>query len=447
MKRREMNLIEGTIFDKVLLFVIPLALTSLLQQLFNSADIAVVGKFAGKQALAAVGSNGPLINLIINVFVGLSTGANATIARCIGEGDREKVRKAVDTSVTIALISGFVLIAIGEAAAPVLLRLIDTPDDVIGYASTYLRIYFLAMPFIMLYNFGAAILRSKGDVNTPLFCLLFSGVLNVVLNLVFVIAFHMAVVGVALATFISSAASCLMLVFVLLREEYPYRVSFTRLGIDREALRSIVRIGVPSGISGMCFSLSNLSIMSAVNSFGSAASAGNTTALNFDSFTYFIISAFSQATVTFVSQNYGAGKMDRTRKVYNMCALTSLSVSMAISLLYLAFRNQLVLIFTSDPAVIDFAVRRMKTVLLFQCFTAVYEVAGSALRGLGYSMLPSVIVLFWTCLFRLFWVYAVFPYTASFESLMAVYPFSWGLTSLFMLFFYFRYRNRGRMKV
>ncbi len=439
----QMDLLNGSLFDKILMFVIPLAASSILQQLFNSSDVAVVGHFAGSQALAAVGSNGSIINLIVNIFVGLSTGANAVIARYIGEGKSDKINAAVHTIIAIALISGFFLIFAGIALSRPLLELVNSPDDVIDLATIYLRIYFAGMPFIMLYNFGSAILRSQGDTRRPLFILLIAGIINVILNLILVIFFNLGVVGVAVATVISNAISSILVIRLLVKSSGAYKLELRKLKIVKAQLFAIMRIGIPTGLQGLIFSLSNVCILSAVNSFGTDCVAGNTLALNFDQYTYFIISAFIQASVTFTSQNFGAMKIDRCKKVFKQCILSSIIMAEVLNILYLVFEDKLVLIFSTEPKVIEYAILRLNSIIIFQGLVAVYEIAGATLRGMGYSMLPTLITFIGTCLLRLFWVFAIFPLNRDYKFLLIIYPLSWLLTGIAMLIAYFIIRKRA----
>ena len=315
------DLTSGPMLQKIILFSLPLAASSILQLLFNAADVVVVGRFAGSTALAAVGSNGALINLLVNLFVGLSLGANVVAARCFGAKDEEGVRNTVQTSVTLGLVSGFLLAVVGFFAARVLLELMSCPEDVIGLSTLYLKIYFIGMPMTMLYNFSSALLRAVGDTKRPLFCLAVAGVINVVLNLVFVILFSMSVAGVALATIISQTVSACMVTALLVKEKGPLHLDLGHLGFHAGALGQILRIGLPAGLQSTVFSLSNVVIQSAVNSFGSIVVAGNSAASNLEGFVYTAMNAFAQAAVTFTSQNMGARRYDNLDRVMRNCLL------------------------------------------------------------------------------------------------------------------------------
>lgn len=439
---RQIDMLHGSLMDKLLLFALPLAASSILQQLFNSADAAVVGRFAGSQALAAVGGNTSVINLLLNLFVGISVGANVVIARYIGQNKIEKVQETVHTVITLALISGFFLIGIGMVLAKPILLLMNTPKDVIDLAVLYLRIYFAGMPFLMVYNFGAAILRSVGDTRRPLYCLLFTGAINVGLNLVFVVGWDMSVTGVALATMIANAISAGLVVSFLIHEEGMIRLDIHRLTLKKEHLLEMLRVGIPAGVQGMVFSLSNICIQTGINSFGSAAVAGSASAVNFEFFSYFVTNSFVQATVTFTSQNYGAQQFERCKKIFRYCLISAMAGTGLMAMVFLAGKNFFVRIYTVDPEVIAFALLRMTCVLTMNFLTSTYEIAGAALRGIGYSMLPAAITIVGCCGFRVVWIYTVFRVFGTFESLMAVYPATWVLTGTMMLVSYFVIRKK-----
>ena len=435
-------MLHGPLLGRILLFALPLAASSILQQLFNSADVAVAGRFAGYQAQAAVGVNGPVINLLINLFVGLSVGGNVVIANFIGQRRDHEIHTAVHTVVTLALISGFFLLAVGQVAARPMLELMGTPEDTLELAVVYLRIYFLGMPFIMLYNFGSAVLRSVGDTRRPLFCLIVSGVINVILNLVFVIVFHRSADGVAIATVLSNGVSSSLVILFLLREQDPIRLELKKLRVDKGILKRVVRIGVPAGLQGVVFSLSNVCIQSAVNSFGSAAMAGSAAAQNFESFTFYVTNSFNQATVTFISQNYGAHQFDRCKRVLRLSLLSGFIASGCMSAAFCLGRNTVILLFTSEPDVIAYGVTRLLRVGLFSFLAVSYEVTGAALRGTGYSLTPTIITVFGSCVLRLVWVYLLFPNTTSFDRLMSVYPVTWVVTGILMIGTYLLLRKK-----
>ncbi len=427
----QVNMLEGPLLKKILLFALPLAASSIIQQLFNSADIAVVGRFASSQALAAVGSNGPVINLLVLLFTGLSVGANVIIAQYIGQGERKKVSESVHTVVSLSLISGVFLLLLGQIIAPPLLRMMNTPEDVIDLATLYLRIYFLGMPFIMLYNFGSAILRSIGDTRRPLYCLMASGVVNVALNLLLVVVFKMSVAGVGIATVIADMISAgLVMYFLMTEQNEDIRVNLKKLSLKKEYLIKVFKIGAPAGVQGMVFSLSNVCIQTSINSFGSDAVAGSATALNFEYITYFIISAFNQTAVTFTSQNYGAAKLDRCKTVLRLSLLSGCIICAVVSTVFILGSGFFVRIYTTDENVIPYALTRMTHVMLIEFVTGFYEITGAALRGIGHSLLPAVLTIFGSVVFRIVWIYTVFAYFNTFDWLMNVYPVSWVITGV-----------------
>ena len=436
-------MLSGSLLDKICLFALPLAASSILQQLFNSADVAVVGRFASSQALAAVGSTSSTINLLINLFVGLSVGANVVIGQFIGQNKTRRINEAVHTVVSIALMSGGFLVLAGQFAARPILTMMNTPDDVIEMSVLYLRLYFLGMPFIMLYNFGSAILRSKGDSKRPLYCLFLAGIINLLLNLLLVIVFHLGVAGVAIATVVSNVVSSALILSFLLHEDEPFRLHLPRLALKREYAIRVVKIGAPAGLQGMVFSFSNVCIQSAINSFGSACVAGSAAANNFEAFAFFTVSAFTQACVTFTSQNYGAHQYDRCRRVFRISMLCGILSNMTMVGLFLFFRLPLLSLYSTDAEVVQFGLIRMLHALPFDFIMCGYEVSAGALRGMGHSMLPAVITVFGTCVFRLLWVFTIFTHWSSFEVLISVYPASWTLTALAMLTTYFLVGRRA----
>lgn len=310
-KVKDKGILTGSLWKGILCFAVPIALSNMLQQLFNTADVAIVGKFAGKEAMAAVGSNGAIINLLINLFIGISVGANVVIARYIGEGNDDKIKKATHTAIVISVVSGIVVMIMGVLLSRPMLELMNSPEDVIDLATVYLKIYFLGMPFMMLYNFAAAILRSRGDTKRPLIALAISGVVNCILNLVFVIIFDMSVAGVAIATVISNIISSNILVYFLTKEKGALKLNFKDLKIDKQVLKEFTVIGIPAGLQNAVFSLSNIFVQSSLNSLGSDFVAGSSAALNFEFYVYHLMSGFSQAVVTFTGQNYGAGNFKR----------------------------------------------------------------------------------------------------------------------------------------
>ncbi len=437
-----MDMLEGPLFKKIWMFALPIAASSILQQLFTAADTAVVGRFASSQAMAAVGSNNAVINLIVSMFMGLSVGANVSIASQIGHGEEDGISDSIHTSITLAIISGIVLTFAGIALAKPLLHLVNSPDDVFDLAVLYIRIYFLGMPMIMLFNFGAAILRSMGDSQRPLYALLLAGVINVLLNLVFVIGFRLSVVGVAAATVISNTISAGLVLWFLCREEGAFHLDLRHLRIKKKHLIKIVQIGIPAGMQGMVFSVSNTVIASAINLFGSAGAAGSAAALNFEVFSYYSVGAFVQTTVTFTSQNFAAGKYDRCKKIFRITFLSGLFSELVLNLTFFFLRGPLLGIFTTDPEVLYYANIRITRVLILHWMLSSYEISGSTLRGMNYSLTPSILMIFGTCVFRVFWVTVLFPAHRTFEFLLSVYPASWLLTGTLVMGMYFIIRRK-----
>ena len=430
-------MISGSMLGKILKFALPLALGSILQQLFNSVDVAVVGRFSSKQALAAVGANAPVVALLINMFSGISVGSNVVIANYIGRGHPERVKNTVGTSIALAFISGLILMGLGFSAAKPLLEIMSTPKDVIGFAVVYLRIYCLGMPFIMLYNFGAAILRSTGDTKRPLFCLIISGIINAALNVFFVVGFGLGVVGVAIATVISNIVSSCLIICFLMKSEEPLKLVLRGMCIYKEELIRILRIGVPAGLQGMVFSVANICIQAAINSFGSEVVAGSAVALNFEYLSYFLISGFNSAVMTFTSQNYGAGSPKRCRRAYVICMTCGILSCVVMNSCFYFARGWFIQFFTTDVTVAGYAAQRMRYVLLFQFIAATYEISGSALRGFGYSMTPTLLTVFGTCIVRIAWINTVTVKHHTFFALMMVYPFSWVITGSIVVAAYF----------
>ena len=418
------DLTSGPMLQKIILFSLPLAASSILQLLFNAADVVVVGRFAGSTALAAVGSNGALINLLVNLFVGLSLGANVVAARCFGAKDEEGVHNTVQTSVALGLVSGFLLAVVGFFAARVLLELMSCPEDVIGLSTLYLKIYFIGMPMTMLYNFSSALLRAVGDTKRPLFCLAVAGLINVVLNLVFVILFSMSVAGVALATIISQTVSACMVTALLVHLDLGH------LGFHAGALGQILRIGLPAGLQSTVFSLSNVVIQSAVNSFGSIVVAGNSAASNLEGFVYTAMNAFAQAAVTFTSQNMGARRYDNLDRVMRNCLLCSIVTGLVLGGGASLLGEPLLHFYSSDEVVVTAGLARMHIICTTYLLCGGMDVLASCLRGRGYSVLPMVVSLVGICLLRLVWIATIFQLFHTTTMLYLSYPVSWILTTL-----------------
>ena len=374
---------------------------------------------------------------MINLFVGISVGASVVIANYIGQRNERGIKNAIHTVSVITLASGGLLLVVGLLIARPILEMMDTPDDVIELAVLYLRIYFLGMPFFMIYNFGAAILRSMGDTKRPLYCLVVAGVINTALNLFLVIVLKMSVAGVAIGTVIANMVSAGMIVYILRHEKGPFRLEYKEIGVSRIELRKMLQIGIPAGIQGMVFSIANVFIQAAINLYGSDAIAGSAAALNYEYYCYFVVSAFSQAAVTFISQNYGARQIERCKKIFRQTMLLSVIACGCLNLFFAWQRRFAISIFKSSPDVYQFAAIRMEIVLLTQALACSYEIAGAALRGLGYSMLPAILTVFGTCVLRLFWVYVICPMIPGFDNLMLIYPISWIITGAAVLIAYY----------
>lgn len=427
-KSKNIDMVHGPMFGKILIFALPLALSSILQLLFNAADTIVVGQFAGSQALAAVGSNGALINLIVNAFMGLSIGANVLVARYRGSQDHKKISLAVHTAIMVSIVSGIILAFIGFFIAPKLLLLMSVPEDVLPLSSLYLKLYFLGMPFMMLYNFGAAILRSVGDTKRPLIYLTIAGIINVVLNLIFVIYFHMSVAGVAIATVISQVVSSLLVLRCLMNVDDSIRIDLKQLKIDGACFKEIVKIGLPAGLQGCVFSLSNVVIQSSINSFGSVMVAGNSAAVNIEGFIYVTMNSFHQSAVTFSSQNYGAKQFDRCDKALIISAACAMFVGFSMGQLFILFREPLLGLYTTDPAVLAAGYYRMDMLFKFQPINGLMDVMVGGMRGIGYSVMPTVVSLSGACVLRLVWIATIFKANPTIDMLYMVYPVTWVIT-------------------
>ncbi len=439
-------MLSGPLLSRMLLFALPLIASGVLQQSFNSVDVAVVGHFSGRHALAAVGSTGPVIGLLINLFLGISVGVNVVIANFIGQGNGSGVRRAVSASAILALVCGVLMLIIGESMARPVLELTGTPEEVLDSAVSYMRIFVLGLPFLVIYNFGSAILRSVGDTRRPFYSLIAAGIVNVILNLVFVIGLGMGVEGVAWGTVISNVVNAGIIFTILVREKSDIRLEVRQIRREPEQMKKIAAIGVPAGLQGAVFALSNTFILSSINSFGADATAGSAAAINYEFYCYFPIAAIGQTAVAFISQNYGAGNVERIRRVFRLSFMLAFVISLVLNVTVAWKANFFLSVFTSDPAVLVYADIRIWTVLLFQFIASYYEIAGSAMRGLGYSMTPTLIVICGTCVLRLLWVF-LFPYLGGdFRELLAVYPVSWLLTDICMFIAYRRVSRRAFAK-
>lgn len=435
-KKRTSDMLNGSLWDKILLFAIPIALTAILEQLFNASDIAVVGNFTGDLkniAMAAVGANSPIIGLVVNFFIGFSLGANVVIAKAFGENNKDSITKAVHTSIILSIISGIMIGIIGEIFAKDILILLKVPDDVLPYSLSYLKIYFIGLPFILLYNFEAAIFRSIGRTKVPLIVLAISGVINIILNLIFVIVFKMNVNGVALATVISNVISSIILFVLLLKTDDCIKVEWQKLRIYKNSLVDIFKIGFPSGAQGALFAISNIVIQTAINSLGADVMAGSSAAYNIEIFAYYIFNSFSQACTTFTSQNNGAKKYERCKKIYGICLLEDLIATVLAVTLILIVGRPLLSIFNNNKDIINIGYRRLVIVFSAYLFSMTYEVTAGYLRGFGKSLVPAILTAIGVCGVRVSWIIFIFPKYNSFNSILISYPISLFITMVLML--------------
>lgn len=430
-KKYEMDMCSGSILKKMLMFTLPLMLSSILQLLFNAADIVVVGRFAGDNSLAAVGSTTALINLLTNLFVGLSIGANVTAARNYGGKREAALSRTVHTAVTISIISGVILTVIGLVGTREMLRLMSTPDEIIDLAADYLRIYFAGITATTIYNFGSALLRAIGDTKRPLYYLLAAGAVNVVLNLLFVIVFKMDVSGVALATIISESLSAFLVIRCLMRETGAIKLELKKLRVHKAELISIIRIGLPAGFQGIVFALSNVVIQSSVNLFGNIVVAGNSAAANIEGFVYMAMNSFYQATLSFMSQNFGAGEYKRLNKILACGELCVVAVGLVLGNAAVLFGNQLLSIYSDSPEVIAAGMVRLHYISKVYFLCGIMDVLVGALRGIGYSVLPMVVSLLGACGLRLLWIATVFqiPEFHKVEVVYLSYAITWIITA------------------
>ena len=446
-QKRQLDMLHGSIWDKIPRFALPVAATAILEQLFNASDIAVVGNFTGDArtvAVAAVGANSAIIGLVVNLFIGIALGANVVIAHAIGQGDRETVHKAVHTSVVVALLGGVLVALLGELVAAPLLGLLNVPEDVFPLALLYLRIYLAGMPVILLYNFEAAIFRSVGETKIPLIALFSSGILNVALNLFFVAVLGMTVNGVAIATVISNAVSALLLYRRLRRTNMDIHLDPKALRIDLAVFKRILRIGLPAGIQSAVFSVSNIIIQSAINSLGTVVMAASSAAFNIEIITYDILNSFSQACTTFVGQNYGAGQIGRCKRTMLLCLAEGLVTLAAAIALILSFGKPLLSIFNNDSEVVATGFIRLMMVTLSHTFSLLYEVMSGYLRGFGISLTPAILTMVGVCGIRIAWIQFVFPMSRTFRTIMTVYPVSLCTTMLLLLAAVLIYRPSRR---
>lgn len=429
MKSHEIDMCNGPLFPKLIAFAIPVILSGVLQLLFNAADLVVVGQFAGPESLAAVGSTSSLINLIVNLFIGLAVGTNVVVARYCGAGRNEDVKETVHTSIFAAITCGVFLIGVGMVFSEPLLILMGSPDDVLPLSVIYLKIYFAGMPAMMLYNFGAAILRAIGDTKRPMIFLTIAGIVNVVMNLMFVVCFNMGVAGVALATTISQCLSACLVIMALINEKGVCHLEISQIKIHGDKLKELMKVGIPAGLQGTIFSISNVLIQSSVNSFGSVVMAGNSATQSLEGFVYVSMNAFHQTSVSFTSQNYGAKKPDRIKKVAIYTVLMVTVVGLVLGNLEYLFGRQLLSIYVSSEEAIKYGILRMSYICVTYCLCGIMDTLVGVIRGIGYSILPMIVSTLGACVFRVVWILTIFKKVHTLDNLYISYPISWLLTA------------------
>lgn len=455
LKKQKLDMLNGSIWNKLPVFALPIAATGILEQLFNASDIAIVGNFAQTDktaAVAAVGANSPIIGLILNLFIGIALGANVVIANAIGRDDRQTVQKAVHTSMVVSVIGGVLVAIIGELIAEPLLTVLNVPDDVLELALLYLRIYFLGMPVILLYNFEAAIFRSIGETKMPLIALTLSGILNVLLNLFFVIVLKMSVNGVATATVLANVVSAGILYIKLIKSDKYIKVEFKKLRIDGKVFAKIMQIGLPAGIQTAVFALANIVIQGAINSLGTVVIAASSAAFNIEIIAYNVMNSFSQACTTFVGQNFGANKIDRCKKTLFLCLIEDAIASGTAILIVLITGKFLLSIFNNNPEVIEIGYTRLVIIFIAYIFSMLYEVMSGYLRGFGFSLVPAILTTVGVCVLRIIWINTVFPANRTFVTIMTAYPVSLATTAVLIFIALIIYRpskrfaNKGKEK-
>lgn len=455
LKKQKLDMLNGSIWNKLPVFALPIAATGILEQLFNASDIAIVGNFAQTDktaAVAAVGANSPIIGLILNLFIGIALGANVVIANAVGRDDKQTVQKAVHTSMVVSVIGGVLVAIIGELIAEPLLTALNVPNDVLELALLYLRIYFLGMPVILLYNFEAAIFRSIGETKMPLIALTLSGILNVLLNLFFVIVLKMSVNGVATATVLANVVSAGILYIKLVKSDKYIKVEFKKLRIDGKVFAKIMQIGLPAGIQSAVFAVANIVIQGAINSLGTVVIAASSAAFNIEIIAYNVMNSFSQACTTFVGQNFGANKIDRCKKTLFLCLIEDAIASGTAILIVLITGKFLLSIFNNNPEVIEIGYTRLVIIFIAYIFSMLYEVMSGYLRGFGFSLVPAILTTVGVCVLRIIWINTVFPANRTFVTIMTAYPVSLATTAVLIFIALIIYRpskrfaNKGKEK-
>lgn len=450
LKKQKMDMIHGSIWNKLIQFAIPVAATGILEQLFNASDLAIVGNFTGDAktvAVAAVGANSPIVGLLLHFFIGIALGANVVIAKAVGRQDENTIHKAVYTSLIMSVIGGLLVTIFGELFIGNLLQMLNVPADVFPYALLYIRIYMLGMPVILLYNFEAAIFRSIGETKTPLKALAASGILNVLLNLFFVIVLKMTVNGVAIATVISNAISAALLFVKLIRTDSVIRIRLQEFKFDRKIFGNIIKIGLPAGIQSSVFALANIIIQSAINSLGTMVIAASSAAFNLEIIAYYVLNSFSQACTTFTGQNYGAGEFGRCRNVLILSIIEDVVATATTILLILISGRTLLSLFNNDPQIIELGYTRLLLIFFGYTFSILYENMSGYLRGFGISLLPAILTIIGVCGVRIFWISTIFPQHRTFQTIMTVYPVSLAVTAFLIFILVMIYRpSRKRTK-
>lgn len=449
-KKQHMDMLHGSIWNKIIQYALPVAATGILEQLFNASDLAIVGNFTGDAkivAVAAVGANSPIIGLLLNFFIGIALGANVVIANAIGKKDENTIHKAVHTSVITAVVCGLVVTLLGEAFIGNLLQMLNVPKDVLPYALEYIRIYLLGMPVILLYNFEAAIFRSIGETKMPLKALALSGVLNVALNLFFVIVLRMTVNGVAIATVIANAVSSVFLFVKLVKMDNVIRIRKQELRFDKKVFVHIIKIGLPAGIQSAVFAVANIVIQAAINSLGTIVIAASSAAFNIEIFAYYVLNSFSQACTTFTGQNYGAGQLKRCKKVLVLCIVEDFVATATAIILVLISGKVLLSVFNNDPQVISIGYTRLIMVFSAYTFSMLYENLSGYLRGFGISLVPAILTIIGVCGVRILWIFTVFPRNKAFTTIMAAYPISLAATALLIFIATMVYRPSHKLGI
>lgn len=442
MNTRDIDMLRGTLWDKIILFALPLALTGVMQQLLNAADVVTLGKFVGKHAMAAVGNNISMVGLIVSLLMGLSLGANVVIAQNIGAKRFDRAHLAVSTAFVLSIAAGIFFCALGEFLVAPIFYLLEVPELVVGMAETYLRIFLLGLPAMSLYNFEAAIFRSKGDTRTPLIALAAASGVNIVLNLLFVLQFDWGIAGVAAATVIANVVSAIILFRALLKADGVIKLHLNALIVDREELFEIMRIGLPAGVQGMVFSLSNLLIQAAINALGADAMAASAAAFTIEINVFCVVNGFGQAATTFVGQNYGAGNLTRCKRATWVAMGLSAAFMQTLCFVILFFAEPVLSLFNSDPEVIRLGVIRLWYIVAPEIINVAMEGLSGAMRGYGISLTPAVITLICVCGVRVTWVFTAFAKIPTYATLMAVYPISWLLTAIVLVAAYLWHMKR-----